>query len=182
MNVTVKEGQGYRLNAVFNSVIRSKLPSGGSGISKIRSISRVSLSSSVTLVQLISFYIQVIKNLASWVYYSRALHCTDHYPSASHVHAQAHSRTALLPPWRVSFGITSPPSLALLVFLALTVLLTGTFFVLPSFPSCMKCFPSPDCCCRTTNSSSCKAHSIMPRYGCKVKEVVAERWNLISAF
>lgn len=109
MNATVKEGQGYRLDAVFNSV-HHKI-----NIAQWRQwnfqnqkyFTSFSAFPSVTPVQHISFYLQVIKNLISWVYCSRALHCSHHYPSASYVHAQAHLQTPLLLPWMLSFGTTS---------------------------------------------------------------------------
>lgn len=159
---------------LIQCIIRLILPNGGSGISKIRSISQVSLPSSVTPVQYISFYLQVTKNLASWVYCSRALHCSHHYPFASDAHAQAHLETTLLLPWMLSFGTTFSISCSFIN--SGLCCASHRYFLCASHcycPSCMRCFPAPDFHCRTMNFSSCKAHSIVPRYGCKVKEMLS---------
>lgn len=60
-----------------------------------------------------------------------------------------------------------PPSLALLIILDFVVLLAGTLFVPLSFtvPHTWSAFPP-------LTFTSCKAHSIMPMYHCRVKEMV----------
>lgn len=178
MDATVKEGQGYRLDAVFNSVHH-----------KINIVQRrqwnfqnqkyfMSFSALLSDSCSVHFILPpVIKNLASWVCCSRALHCTHHYPSATHVHAHAHSQTPLLPPWKLSFGITSSPiscsfnisrlgcaSPSFTVCDVWSAFSPMTFTVGPWTPLPAK--PTPSCQC------------MVVKWRCWL----AQRWNLISAF